>query len=103
MTGMTCRSSSSFSHLVTSRPDTSGSWISIENPVGAWARQIERLETVARAHRLVAACFDRSRKSFMLSSLSSTIITFLAICFPPTRRSAQRLPGRADMAARNPW
>jgi hypothetical protein len=40
------------------------------------ARKIERFQAVAGADRLVAAASIRSRKSFMLSSLSSTIITF---------------------------
>src|SRR5215204_4470377 len=47
MTGMALRSSSSFSHFVTSRPETSGSWMSIKMRSLVGAGELERLDAVA--------------------------------------------------------
>ena len=54
-TGMAFSSASSFSHLVTSRPDTSGKLDIHQDQVGpVLAREIQRLDPVAGADGLVA-------------------------------------------------
>ena len=63
MTGIWASSSSSFSHLVTSRPEISGSWMSIRIRSGLMlARQGERLQTLAGLQGLVALGVEQIMK-----------------------------------------
>ena len=58
------------------------------------AGEVERLDAVAGADGLVAMASSRSWKSFMLSSLSSTIRTVLAISPAPSAPTSSRDPQR---------